>query len=61
MLIAKDDDIEKMNIKVDDMEKRTRHFGHQVNMRVGYPNFSTLCGHSIMCLMQRVKAHNHHH
>ena len=46
MLIAKDDDIEKMNIKVDDMEKMTRQFGHQFNMRVGYLAFSTICGHT---------------
>ena len=32
--------------KDDDMEKRTRQFGHQFNVRVGYPTFSTLCGHS---------------
>ena len=32
--------------KDDDMEKRTRQFGHQVNVRVGYLIFSTVCGHA---------------
>ena len=31
--------------KDDDMEKRTRQFGHQFNMRVGYLAFSTVCEH----------------
>ena len=43
--MEKDDDTAKRNIKIDDMEKRTRQFGHQFNVRVGYPTFSTVCGH----------------
>ena len=44
MWMANDDDISKRNIKVDDMEKRTRKFGHQFNVRVGYSAFSIVCG-----------------
>ena len=45
MLMVKDGDIAKRNVKVDDMAKMTRQFGHQFNMRVGYPTFSIVCGH----------------
>ena len=29
-----------------DMEKRTRQIEHQFNVMVGYPTFSTMCGHT---------------
>ena len=45
MLMENDDDIATRNIKDDVMEKRTRQFRHQFNMRVGYSAFSTVCVH----------------
>ena len=32
--------------KDDDMEKWTRQFGNQFNVRVSYLAFSTVCGHT---------------
>ena len=38
--------ISRLTIKDDDVEKRTRQFGHQVNVRVGYPALSIVCVHT---------------